>query len=122
MIIACNTTTSNDEDIVVTADDPLLNAAVLDERGVWSSAPLQDSRWIPFGPGAEVQIEHGLGRVPTLVLSYISYTGDDRKDSEPRVFMPAAGDLANMVEVNESIVTLKNRSRGKNFFVRVVLQ
>ena len=112
---------SKDENIVVTADDDLLDYAALDDRGSWSSAPFQNSPWIPFGPGAEVQIEHGLGRVPTLILSYISYTPDDRNDSEPRVFSAAAGDVANVLEVNETYITFKNRTRGK-FAMRVVLQ
>ena len=121
LLAACGGSTANDEALLLNADDPLLKFAALDERGVWSSAPFQDSRWIPFGPGAEVQIEHGLGRVPAWALSYISYTEDDRKDTDPRVFSAAAGDVANVLEVNDSYITFKNRTRGK-FFMRVALQ
>lgn len=111
---------SGTPDSMVMSGDVVLDEATIDAQGMWSSAPFQNAQWIPLGPSAEVEVEHGLGRMPTSIQVYISGIGDDRADAEPRAFSPAAGDVANILHVSADSVTLKNRTKGQ-FYVRLVL-
>jgi hypothetical protein len=71
-------------------------------------------RWLPYPPRGQVQVEHSLGRVPTTVFVYLSFM--------PTGVSPAlaAGDLARVVEVDASTVTVWNDTNG-SYFARVVV-
>ena len=98
------------------------NPALVDAREdpvthAWSSAPWHGPgvTWIPYRPHEQVQLEHHLGRVPTAILTYLSFTMDGQTPSL------AAGDLSRVVRVDENFVTVWNDTNG-TYFVRVVVQ
>ncbi|MFN9809806.1 MAG: hypothetical protein ACK6CU_09255 [Deltaproteobacteria bacterium] len=105
--------------VVFTAASPELAMAGIDpESGTWQSAPWADCagvvRWLPYPPRGQIQLEHSLGRVPTTVFVYLSFM--------PTGVSPAlaAGDLARVVEVDASPVTVWNDTNG-SYFARVVV-
>ncbi len=102
--------------IVYPADAPELAQASVSAEGVWESAPWSapDALWLPYPPQATVQVEHGLGRVPRSVDVYLSF---DPMGSEPA---PAAGDLARVIAVDETTVSVRNDTNAR-LFARIVL-
>lgn len=101
--------------VVYTADSPELANASVSPEGVWESVPWsgQDTPWLPFPPRITAELEHTLGREPRVVLVYLAF---DPEATEPAL---AAGDLARVVEVTETTVTVHNDTSGSYFF-RVV--
>ncbi|MFO0680890.1 MAG: hypothetical protein U0234_02510 [Sandaracinus sp.] len=82
----------------------------------WESSPWSGTgvAWIPYGPHAQIRLEHDLGRVPDGVATYLSFTEDGQTPSQ------AAGDLARVVEVTDTHVTVWNDTNGA-YYARVVL-
>jgi hypothetical protein len=104
--------------VVFTASAPELAMASVDpESGSWESAPWAPGAtgWLPYPPRGQIQLEHALGRAPRVVLVYISF---ERSGTTPAL---AAGDLARVVDVDESTVTIWNDTNG-SYFARVVLR
>lgn len=103
--------------IVYTADDPELAHASVSDDGVWESVPWSapEARWLEYPPRVTVQLEHGLGYTPREVLVYLSF---DPLGSEPAL---AAGDLARIVSVDATTVSVRNETSAA-FFVRVVVE
>lgn len=101
--------------VVYTADSPELARASVSPEGVWESVPwsAQDAPWLPFPPRITVELEHTLGREPRAVLVYLAF------DPEATAPALAAGDLARIVEVTDTTVTVQNDTSGSYFF-RVV--
>ena len=60
-----------------------------------------------------MQVEHSIGYTPRVVLVYLSF---EAIGSEPAM---AAGDLARIVSVDESTITIRNDTSAM-FFARVV--
>lgn len=105
--------------VVFTAASPELAMASIDpESGTWQSAPWADEggtvQWLPYPPRGQVQVEHNLGRVPTSVFVYLSFV---QTGTSPAL---AAGDLARVVDVDASTVTVWNDTNG-SYFARVVV-
>lgn len=104
--------------IVYTSASPELARASIDpETGSWQSAPwaADGVTWLPYPGQGRLQLEHGLGRVPTTVLVYLSF---DRSGASPGL---ASGDLAHLIDADATTVTLRNATNG-NYFARVVAQ
>ncbi|GAB4198394.1 MAG: hypothetical protein OHK0013_07440 [Sandaracinaceae bacterium] len=102
--------------VIFTASSPELSMASIDpETGSWESAPWSpgETGWIPYPPRGQIQVEHGLERVPRVVLVYLSF---DRSGAAPGL---AAGDLARIVDADERTITIWNDTNG-SFFARVV--
>lgn len=97
------------------ADSPELAHASVSPEGVWESVPWsgQDTPWLPFPPRVTVELEHTLGREPRVVLVYLAF---DAGATDPAL---AAGDLARIVEVTNTTITVHNDTNGSYFF-RVV--
>ena len=87
----------------------------------WESAPAVRSLWITLPSYTPIRIAHGLGRVPVLVVPYLSYTKDDRNKPNERQYSIGAGDVATISDVTEDSITIQNRSYAE-FFGRIVLQ
>jgi hypothetical protein len=103
--------------VVFTVGSPELAMASIDpETGSWQSAPWagEGVTWLPYPPRGQVQVEHALGRVPTTIMVYLSFAADG---STPAL---AAGDLARVVDVDASTVTVWNDTNG-SYFARVVV-
>lgn len=103
--------------VVFAADSPFLAMASVDpESGSWESAPWSPGEmgWIPYPPRGQIQVAHGLGRVPRTVLVYLSF---DAAGTSPGL---AAGDLARLVAADATNVTVWNDTNG-SFFARVVV-
>jgi hypothetical protein len=96
----------------------LPGAMLLEAGSAWESAPWggpgSGVHWLPFGAREQLQVQHGLGRVPTGVITYISFVEDGQNPGQ------AAGDLAQIVEVTADHVTVWNDTNGM-YFARVVV-
>lgn len=101
---------------VFSLDGSLPNAMIDPLSMTWETSPWTgpDVHWLPYGPHVQLQIQHGLGRMPTAVLTYISFVDSGQNPSQ------AAGDLARLVEVTDDHVTVWNDTNG-SFFARVVV-
>jgi hypothetical protein len=101
--------------VVYTADSPELANASVNEAGVWESVPWkgQNAPWIEFGPRLTVELEHTLGYEPRVVLVYLAF---DPEGTDPAL---AAGDLARVVEVTDTTVSVKNDTNA-TYYIRVV--
>lgn len=104
-------------ELAMSSFDPLTN--------VWQSAPWEGAAWIPYPGRATIQVSHTLGRVPRQVLVYLAFQeipfdagpGPGEGDTPPAL---AAGDLARVVDVTATTVTVWNDTNGA-FFARIVL-
>jgi hypothetical protein len=103
--------------------DLVLASSRLVEDGMWNvsweSAPWSDgdpetAPWLPYQPHTLVHITHPLGREPVGVLVYISFAQDG---ATPGL---AAGELARIVDVTDTDVTVWNDTNGV-YFARIVI-
>lgn len=106
----------------LTADDLPQSAGVVcegtgsdQERCAWQSSDWSGDPWLPYPTQATLVVPHSLGRTPTAVFVYISFSESGASAAL------AAGDLARIAEVNESHVTVQNATNGE-YFSRIVLQ
>ncbi|MGE0789694.1 MAG: hypothetical protein AB7S26_28735 [Sandaracinaceae bacterium] len=101
--------------IVYEQTAPELAHASVSPEGVWESAPWSapDAPWLPYPSQATVQVEHTLGREPRVVNVYLSF---DAMGSEPAA---AAGDLARIVSVDETTLSVRNGTNAQ-LFARIV--
>lgn len=97
-------------------DGGLPQAMVIPSTDTWESSPWTgtDVHWLPYGPHEQLDVQHSLGRMPTGVITYISFTENGFDPSQ------AAGDLARLVEVTPDHVTVWNDTNG-SYFARIVL-
>ncbi len=105
--------------VVYTTDSPELAMASIDpESGSWESAPWrqsEDSRWLPYPSRGQLQLEHNLGRTPQNIIVYLAF---ERTGEAPA---QASGNLARIVDADETTLTIWNDTNG-NYFARVVAQ
>lgn len=99
-----------------TLDGSLPTAMIDPSTSTWESSAWAGPgvHWVPYGPHAQIRLEHDLGRVPAGVITYLSFTEDGTNPSQ------AAGDLARIVEVTDTHVTVWNDTNGA-YYARVVL-
>jgi hypothetical protein len=109
----CNGAAAEERITVTLADLP--PSAGPGAGDTWQSVGFTAEAWQPY-PGATVlDLEHGLGRVPQAVLVYLSFEPTGAAASL------AAGDLAQIVEVDETRVVVRNRTNA-DLFCRIVLE
>ncbi len=83
--------------------------------GRWQSAPWHGGcEWIRLGAREGIEVPHGLGRMPTAVLVYLSFVADGQEA------VLAAGDMARVVEVTDATVTVANATE-QPMYARIVL-
>lgn len=101
--------------IVYEADSEELAHASVSPEGIWESAPWSepDALWLPYPAQATVQVEHTLGREPRVIEVYLSF---DPMGTEPA---PAAGDLARVIAVDETTLSVRNDTNAR-LFARIV--
>jgi hypothetical protein len=101
-------------------DGGLPQAMTIPGTDSWESSPWSADdggvpvSWLPYGPHVQLDVQHGLGRMPTAVITYISFTQNGFDPSQ------AAGDLARLVEVTPDHVTVWNDTNG-SYFARIVV-
>jgi len=103
-----------DERIEVTAAE-LPASAGLDAEGVWQSVGWTGDPWQRYPGRVTLVLHHDLGRIPAVMLTYLAF------DESGRGAGLAAGDMARVVEVTASTVTVRNDTEA-DFFCRVVLE
>lgn len=103
------------------ADAPELAQASFDPiTNVWESAPWTGASWLPFPGQVQIRIAHNLGRVPRVVLVYLGFREVPLGEATETPPAQAAGDLARIVEVTSTTVTVWNDTDG-DYFARVVV-
>lgn len=110
-VIGCGDAEAQDPVVVST---PCAEAA----EGAWQTSPFSPStgcEWFEYRGDTSYRIEHGLGRAPVSLETYVAFAEDGRGSAV------ASGDIAVIVEVGETSVVLRNRTR-ETFFARVVLR
>lgn len=101
-------------------DGGLPAAMTIPGGSAWESSPWASPdggpsvHWLSYGPHVQLDVQHGLGRVPTGVITYISFVESGLDPSQ------AAGDLARLVEITDDHVTVWNDTNGV-YFARVVV-
>ncbi len=88
--------------------------------GVWESHPLppiadEQCYWLEFRGCSKYEIEHPLGRTPTLVVGYTSF------DQDGSFSTLGSGNSFVIEEANDSTVTLRN-AQNQLFYLRLVLE
>lgn len=123
-LTACETAGFSDESFG--GDDlPAAGPVALDEG--WQSAPMptpdhcgvdsegEGDDWLEFGGRQKLEIAHGLGRTPSLVLIYVSF---ERRGCGGTL---ASGDIARIDGVDDELIRLQNGTE-EDFHVRLYLQ
>ena len=106
--------TDGSDNVVEISTSDLPPSAGTDTAGHWQSSDW-DAGWIAYEAETSLRIEHPLGRRPSSVLVYISFSPDGHAAGM------AVGDSARIIAITETHVTIQNALR-ENFFARVVLQ
>jgi|GEM_PF-2056893 len=105
--------------IVYTTESPELAMASIDpESGSWESAPWRrsaDSRWLPYPARGQLQLQHNLDRRPQNIIVYLAFEQTGLRPAQ------ASGNLARIVDADETTLTVWNDTNG-NYFARVVAQ
>lgn len=115
LVASCSLPTG--DTVFYSAAAPELTNASLSPEGIWESTPASnpDMIWLPFPGQVTLEVEHGLGRLPRAWLVYISFS-EDGSDS-----VIASGDLARLVSLDETTVSIRNGTNAQ-LFARIVLQ
>lgn len=118
----CSSGARADEACAPVPEGVLSDARLSDDGHQWESAPWNGAAWIDFRDEACVIIDHDLGRRPMQVLPYLSFERDDSDDDgRTRSSALASGDLARVLEVTDTQVTLRNDTNA-DVFLRVVVE
>ena len=91
------------------------SAGVAPAGDSWQSVGWSGDPWHSFRGETTLVISHSLGRAPQSVLVYLAF---DESGGGPGL---ATGDMARIVEVTSSRVTIRNDTEA-DFFCRVVLE
>lgn len=106
-----------DAERVVTVPPEELCESVDPATDIWESTPWADPAcpWVEYPSEAAVIVPHSLGRVPRVVLPYLSFHQDGTDATL------GSGNVAQVLEVDDMNVTLSNASE-QPFFLRLVLE
>ena len=115
---ACGDPCGEAEDRVVTMSD--MPCSMTNADGVWESHPFppivdEQCYWLEFRGCSRYEIEHPLGRVPSLVLGYTSFEQDGRFSTV------GSGNSFVVQETSDSVVTIRN-AQNQLFYLRLVLE
>ena len=115
---ACGDECGDAEDRLVPMSE--LPCSMTNADGVWESHPLPPNNdeqcyWLEFRGCSKYEIEHPLGRVPTLVVGYTSFEEDGRFST------PGSGNSFVVEEAGATTVTVRN-AQNQFFYLRLVLE
>jgi hypothetical protein len=97
-----------------------LPCSMTNVEGVWESHPLppiasEQCYWLEFRGCSKYELEHSLGRVPSLVVGYTSFEQDGRFSTV------GSGNSFVVEEASASTVTVRN-AQNQLFYLRLVLE
>ena len=115
---ACGDPCGESEDRLVPMSELPCNMTNAD--GVWESHPLPPNDdelcyWLEFRGCSRYEVEHPLGRAPTLVVGYTSFEEDGRFSTL------GSGNSFVIEERSDSTVTVRN-AQNQLFYLRLVLE
>lgn len=89
----------------------------LRDEGIWESVPFPVSpcEWFDYQAQTTYRFEHPLGRAPSIVLGYISFSADGTGST------PASGDPFLIQDATDTTVTITS-AQNQDFFLRLVLE
>lgn len=114
---ACGDPCGDPEDRLVTLDE--LPCNMTSAEGVWESHPFPplsgpECNWLAFRGCSKYEIEHPLGRVPSVVLGYTSFEQDGRFSTV------GSGNSFVVQEASDTTVTVRN-AQNQFFYLRLAL-
>ncbi|QQR88890.1 MAG: hypothetical protein IPJ88_11725 [Myxococcales bacterium] len=89
-----------------------LSASGVWQSGAWTGSDAEP--WIQYNGRVLLRLEHRLGRVPSAILVYLSFSSDGRSAAL------SAGDMAHIISADEQFVEISNQTNS-DFYARVVL-
>jgi hypothetical protein len=115
---ACGDECGAAEDRLVAMSE--LPCSMTNVEGVWESHPLppiasEQCYWLEFRGCSKYELEHSLGRVPSLVVGYTSFEQDGRFSTV------GSGNSFVVEEASASTVTVRN-AQNQLFYLRLVLE
>lgn len=115
---ACGDPCGDPEDRLVPLSEMPCNKTNAD--GVWESHPFppiesEECYWLEFRGCSTYEIEHPLGRVPSLPVGYTSF------DADGEFSTPASGNSFVIQSASESTITIRN-AQNQLFYLKLVLE
>ena len=115
--VGCGDPCGRAEDRLVPVSE--LPCSAISTEGVWESHPLppiadEQCYWLEFRGCSRYEIEHPLGRVPSVVLGYTSF------DSNGSFSTPGSGNSFVVEEASDTTVSVRN-AQNQLFYLRLVL-
>ncbi|MFW2390406.1 MAG: hypothetical protein ACN4G0_18870 [Polyangiales bacterium] len=115
---ACGDPCGEAEDRTVTLAE--LPCNMTNAEGVWEShpfPPISDSQcnWLEFRGCSKYEVEHSLGRVPSVVLGYTSF------DQDGSFSTVGSGNSFVVQAASDSSVTIRN-AQNQFFYLRLALE
>jgi len=115
---ACGSPCGTPENRLVPLSELRCNMTQAD--GVWESHPLpplpsEQCDWLEFRGCSTYEIEHPLGRVPSVVIGYTSF------DANGEFSTVASGNSFVVQTANDSTITIRN-AQDQLFYLRLVLE
>ncbi len=111
--LGCNRTLAPSTIEVGLADHP--PSAGMTDGDEWQSVDWLGDPWLRYPGRATLIMEHELGRMPSSVLVYLSFSPDGSAAAL------TAGSTAQIESVDERFVTITNNTDA-DFFIRVVVR
>lgn len=97
--------------------EPVTNSVGTTDGGIYQSSSWNPSDWVDFPPGITVRFEHGLGETPRLWHAYVATT----REGDGSSLVLASGSEAELVDIDEEAVTIKNATCVDFFVVLVAM-
>lgn len=96
---------------------PVTNSVGTTVGGIYQSSSWDSNDWVDFPPGISVRFEHGLGETPRLWHAYVATT----REGDGSSLVLASGSEAELVEIDDEAVTIKNATCVDFFVVLVAM-
>lgn len=116
LLIGCDVITGGCGDEL--ADQPpVTNSVGTTVDGIYQSSSWEPNDWVDFPPGISVRFEHGLGETPRLWHAYVATT----REGDGSNLVLASGSEAELIEIDDEAVTIKNGTCVDFFVVLVAM-
>ena len=96
---------------------PVTNSVGTTDGGIYQSSSWDPQDWVDFPPGISVRFEHSLGETPRLWHAYVATT----REGDGSNLVLASGSEAELIDIDEDAVTIKNATCVEFFVVLVAM-